>query len=416
MAAKRRKTTPKGKPALLVFSTSTDLLRLSGLFSDTLGVDTHMLRWTLLLFALGTLTLALLTLVKSPDWSEWKLALVAGEFGHWLILLPVLNTALTWVFRGPTTVVPAVTTVLCVAAVGLLMRPALEARKLSATLPALLTRQFGPVDLTRAPFSLGHLFARTPTTGAVETLRYSGELALDYYPAMGRKNAPCVILVHGGGWDGGTRTELAHFNHWLARQGYAVAAIDYRLAPKSIWPAQREDVLSAIAFLKANAARLSLDPTRLVLLGRSAGGNIAQAVGYTADDPAIRGVIALYSPADLHFAWRYAREDDVLKSPVLLKQFLGGPPETARAAYDTASGYLHVTKTTPPTLLIHGEIDTLVWHRQSERLAARLAEQQVPHVFVSLPWATHAFEFNLHGPGGQLTTFSVEWFMAAATR
>ena len=375
-----------------------------------------MLRWTLLFFALGTLTLALLTILKSPDWSEWKLALAAGEFGHWLILLPILITVLSWAFRGPSTLVPAATTVLCVAAIGLLMRPSLEARKLSAKLPALLTRQFGPVDLTRAPFSVGNLFARTPTNGPVGTLHYSGELALDYYPAVGRKNAPCVILVHGGGWDGGARTELAHFNHWLARQGYAVAAIDYRLAPKTIWPAQRQDVLSAIAFLKANAARLSLDPTRLVLLGRSAGGNIAQAVGYTAHDPAIRGVIALYSPADLHFAWRYAREDDVLKSPMLLKQFLGGPPETAEAAYNSASGYLHVTKTTPPTLLIHGEIDTLVWHRQSERLAARLAEHQVPHVFVSLPWATHAFEYNLTGPGGQLATYALAGFLHAVTK
>jgi acetyl esterase/lipase len=50
------------------------------------------------------------------------------------------------------------------------------------------------------------------------------------------------------------------------------------------------------------------------------------------------------------------------------------------------------------------------------RLDARLAEQGVPHVFVSLPWATHAFEYNLSGPGGQLTRYSVEWFLAAVTK
>ncbi len=127
-------------------------------------------------------------------------------------------------------------------------------------------------------------------------------------------------------------------------------------------------------------------------------------------------MIALYAPADLHFAWRYSREDDVLKSPQLLRQFLGGPPEAAPSGYDSASGYLHVTKSTPPTLLLHGQLDTLVWHRQSERLAARLTENRVPHAFVSLPWATHAFEYNLAGPGGQLTRFSVEWFLAAVTR
>jgi acetyl esterase/lipase len=57
-----------------------------------------------------------------------------------------------------------------------------------------------------------------------------------------------------------------------------------------------------------------------------------------------------------------------------------------------------------------------VWHRHSVRLEARLAEFGVPRVFVSLPWATHAFDFNLHGPGGQLTTYSVEWFLRSVTR
>jgi acetyl esterase/lipase len=225
-----------------------------------------------------------------------------------------------------------------------------------------------------------------------------------------------VIVVHGGGWDSGERNELAHFNHWLARLGYAVAAIDYRLAPKTIWPAQRDDVLAALAFLKGNAARLGLDPARFVLFGRSAGGNIAESVAYGAGDPAIRGVIAFYAPADLHFAWQYSREDDILKSPLLMRQFIGGPPDTARAAFDNASPYFHVTPAIPPTLLVHGYLDTLVWHRQSERLAERLKESKVPHVFVSLPWATHAFEFNLSGPGGQLATYSTEWFLAGVTR
>ena len=67
-------------------------------------------------------------------------------------------------------------------------------------------------------------------------------------------------------------------------------------------------------------------------------------------------------------------------------------------------------------MLLHGQLDALTWHRHSERLAARLAEFGVPHAFVSLPWATHAFEFNLNGPGGQLTTYAVEWFLAAVTR
>ena len=70
----------------------------------------------------------------------------------------------------------------------------------------------------------------------------------------------------------------------------------------------------------------------------------------------------------------------------------------------------------PPTLLIHGTIDTLVWHRQSTRLAARLSEAGVPNLLVSLPWATHALEYNLSGPSGQLVTYSVGRFLSSVCR
>lgn len=375
-----------------------------------------MLRWSLFLFALALATLGLLTQVRSPDWSEWKLALLAGEYGHWLAVLPLIIGLLAWRFRGPALIPAVPTALLCAFALGLFTWPSLEAWRISGALPSRLARNFGVHPPERTPFTLSGFFGRNPAPVPVETLPFAADLSLDFYRAVGRGNAPCVIIVHGGGWDSGTRTELSHFNDWLAHLGYAVAAIDYHLAPKSIWPAQRDDVLAAIAYLKANAHRLGLDPTRLVLFGRSAGGNIAEAVGYTAADPAIRGVIAFYAPADMHFAWQYARDDDVLKSPFLLKQFLGGTPATAKAAYDSASGYLHVSPTTPPTLLFHGTLDTLVWHRQSERLDVRLKENKVPHIFVALPWATHAVEYNLHGPGGQLATYSVEWFLASVTK
>jgi acetyl esterase/lipase len=75
-----------------------------------------------------------------------------------------------------------------------------------------------------------------------------------------------------------------------------------------------------------------------------------------------------------------------------------------------------VTAKSPPTLLLHGTLDTLVWPRHAERLAARLAAAGVPHVYVALPWATHAFDYNLNGPGGQITTYALERFLAFVTR
>jgi acetyl esterase/lipase len=386
-----------------------------------------MFRWVLLILAAALALIGSLTVVKSPDWAPWKLAVLAGEYGHWLAPAPLLLAGLAWLKRGPAVRLAKATALLGVLACALLLRPCLTAWWIADSLPAELESRFGRVEMGRPAFSFGALVGAGVEPVRAEVKKFSGELALDFFRAVGpssakategrRDRAPCVLVIHGGGWDGGDRGELAHFNHWLARRGYAVAAIDYRLAPKFTWPAQRDDILAAIDYLKANAASLGIDAGRFVIFGRSAGGNLAEAVAYGAgSDPAIRGVIAFYAPADLHFAYVFGREDDVLKSPHLLRQFLGGPPEAARAAYDGASGYLQLTKGARPTLLVHGRLDPLVWHRQSERLAARLMARDVPHSFVSLPWATHACEYNLRGPAGQLTTFATEWFLAAVTR
>ena len=61
-------------------------------------------------------------------------------------------------------------------------------------------------------------------------------------------------------------------------------------------------------------------------------------------------------------------------------------------------------------------IDNLCWVKHSQRLADRLEAAEIPHAYVELPWAVHAFDFNLTGPGGQLTTYAVREFLAAVTK
>ena len=241
-------------------------------------------------------------------------------------------------------------------------------------------------------------------------------LEVDFYRAVGRERAPCVVVVHGGGWDGGDRKQMPELNHWLARKGYAVAAISYRLAPRHRWPVQREDVLAAIAWVKANAAEIGVDATRLVLLGRSAGGQIALNAAYVAGDPAVRGVVGFYAPADLILGYESGREDDALQSRRLLRQYLGGTPEEVPDVYAEASATTWVRADSVPTLLLHGKLDTLVWERHTQRLAERLKAAEVPHAVVWLPWATHAFEYELNGPGGQVTRYALGRFLAGVTR
>ena len=370
----------------------------------------------LLLVAAAALALALLTVVHVPVAVNWKLAVLAGEFGYALAVVP-LGVLVAALACGGVLIVTMVTVGLCVASIGLFLKPLAQAWWIGRSLPAKLAAAFGPAAPSAAPFSPRQLLGVIPPSGPVQTHEFLPGLVLDFYPATaaGPPAAPaaCVIVIHGGGWDGGDRRQLVGLNHGLACKGFAVAAISYRLAPAYPWPAQRDDVLAAIAWLKAHACELGFNPARLVLLGRSAGGQIATAVGYLGD-PAIRGVVALYAPHDMPFVWSVSRADDALNSLKLMRQFMGGSPEGREALYESASGQALVRRgVTPPTLLLHGTIDTLSWVRHSRRLAAALGAAQVPHAFVELPWATHGFEVNPGGPGGQLTAFALEWFLAA---
>jgi len=382
----------------------------------------NVLKYILLLLALGSATLSLLTLRRAPDWViAWKLAILAGEYGHWLVLLP-LGTAVAAGGSAPGAC-RTVTLMLCVLATVGLLRPVFSARRIAGTLPRALAAAFGAEAPGVPVWDWGRLFFGSPRPKAALTTevfaRPDGqELKVDIYaPMVPGKPRPCVVVIHGGGWDGGDRKQLPEWNDWFVARGYVVAAISYRLAPKWQWPKQGEDVLTAIAWLKAHAAAQGIDPTRLVLMGRSAGGQIASAVGYGTHDPAIRGVIALYAPHDMPFVWSVSRGDDVLNSLNLMQQYMGGPPDGARRAnYESASAQLLARADSPPTLLVHGAPDTLSWVRHSGRLAARLQELKVRHYFLSLPWATHAFDFNPDGPGSQLTGYAMDWFLARATK
>jgi acetyl esterase/lipase len=390
---------------------------VSLLESETLR---RMLRWLLLILAFALVALGSLNVMKAPAWSAWQLAVLAGEYGHWFAIGAWVVGVLAWWLRDDHVRVGAIAAAASGLAMVLLLKPAFQAWQVSGSLSGQFAAWPHARPVGRDAFSISGLFLGAPEAQVpVEALKVAADLPLDFYRATGTRTAqaaPCVVLVHGGGWDSGDRKQIPELNHWLARQGYAVAAVSYRFAPRFVWPAQREDLLTAITWLKAHAAELGIDPHGFVLMGRSAGGQIALVTGYTAADPAIRGVVALYAPSDLIFGYMNTHENDMLKSPALMRKFLAGTPESARANYQSASALFHVGPRTPPTLMLHGENDALVWHRHSIRLDARLAEAGVPHAFVSLPWATHAFDYNLHGPGGQLTRYAIEWFLAGVTK
>jgi dipeptidyl aminopeptidase/acylaminoacyl peptidase len=117
----------------------------------------------------------------------------------------------------------------------------------------------------------------------------------------------------------------------------------------------------------------------------------------------------------MSYAFKFAKPGDVLNSGKLLRQFLGGTPDEVQKNYDSASGFALAKANSPPTLLIHGRQDELVWAKQSERLNDQLEQLGAPHFYIELPWATHGFDYNFNGPGGQITEWAVERFLSRVT-
>jgi acetyl esterase/lipase len=227
---------------------------------------------------------------------------------------------------------------------------------------------------------------------------------------------PGVLVVHGGTWQSGTSRDFLALNGYLAARDYVVFSINYRLAPKWKFPAGRDDVLSALAYIKVYAKDLGLDPTRLALLGRSAGAQLALLAAYTANEPAIRGVVSVYGPTDLKFGYEHPASRQLIDTRGVLEAYLGGSPAKADDAYFAASPINFVSPASPPTLLIHGMHDSHVLPEESERLESKLEQSTVKHLLVRLPWATHGCDWSFSGPCGQITTYAVEHFLERVMR
>ncbi len=239
-------------------------------------------------------------------------------------------------------------------------------------------------------------------------LRGGGALALDLYrprrsgrpgscrPVSGRHDAgrlPLLVTIYGGAWIFGSRAGEAALARRYAAQGYAVAAIDYRHAPRHHFPAQIEDVEDALRALAAHAERWQLDPSRVALLGRSAGAQLALLATERPQPLQIRAVVAYYAPTDLVGGYLDPPRPDPADVRRILSAYLGGPPDAAhRAAYAAAAPLAHVRAGLPPALLVIGDRDELVRPEFQRAFAARLRAAGVRTVALELPWANHAFD------------------------
>lgn len=265
----------------------------------------------------------------------------------------------------------------------------------------------------------GHGQVGAPAPGAKNLL-------LDLYRPVGAEatgqRSPVLLIIHGGGFVGGSRTqgELATIARAMAARGFVAASIDYRLVPDRPEPSARvtslvgpatagtlgpdlaqrtaavsaiDDALTAVDWLRANASRLNADPTQIGLLGGSAGAVTSVHLGYVLDD---YGVTA--SP--------FSFVVDLWGASII-------PANDPVAAAD------HLETGEPPLFVIHGTSDPTVPFFASELLVARARDQRVAHEFYPVVGAGHGFEsvdiFRLQAsPGVTLFERMVEWMVRTA--
>ncbi len=371
-----------------------------------------MIRFILLVILL---LFSLLTVFKAPAFPLWLAAILVSEFS-WVFILLTLIIVLGGL-RASRLNLPG--TIAGVTAIILLLVPIVNSFYISKHLPEELNKAFNISNSKvtgNNPFSLGKLFAKAPQLNfeRLEYVKYTDTaLTLDFYRAKAKHKRPCVVIIHGGSWSSGDSGQLPELNSYLAAQGYHAAAINYRLAPRYKNPAPVQDVQQALRYLHNNAERLNIDTGKFILLGRSAGGQIALLAAYTLANEGIRGVIDFYGPADMVWGYSVPANPLVMNSRLVMEKYLGGSYRQVPASYMESSPVEFVSEKTVPTLMIHGQNDVLVAYQHSIRLSACLQKKGVRHYLLTLPWATHGFDYHLNGPGGQLSTYAVLRFLQA---
>jgi len=255
------------------------------------------------------------------------------------------------------------------------------------------------------------------------------EIKADVFGASRGARKPCVIWIHGGGLIFGSRTKSprATFLGALLQKGLVVVSIDHRLAPETKLPGIVEDVHDAWHWIREHGPRLyGIDATRMAMAGGSSGAYLTLMSGYSLR-PSPRVLASFWGFGDITAPWEadpsaFYREEPLVsreeaKRSVGTVQVCEPPANVDRAYFylycrqqgrwlievtghdpredakwfDPYCPLHNVTANFPPTILIHGTLDTDVPYQESKNLAGRFIEVGVKHEFISLEGVGHGF-------------------------
>jgi alpha-L-fucosidase 2 len=203
-------------------------------------------------------------------------------------------------------------------------------------------------------------------------------LLLDMHLPDGAGPFPAAILIHGGGFDEGSKsTNVRPLFEPLAGAGYAWFSIDYRMAPQFRFPEASADVATAIRWVKAHAAEYHLDADRVLIIGESAGGFLVNYAGtHETPETKVAAVVDIYGPVDYGKLAEQRRDHPELFNMASINRhaanggsihFFGAEQLDAAglAKLHTVSPIFAVHKGMPPFLCIHGTKDDQVLYEQS---------------------------------------------------
>jgi acetyl esterase/lipase len=220
------------------------------------------------------------------------------------------------------------------------------------------------------------------------------------------KPLPLVVWIHGGGWQGGSKSGCPAVP--FVKDGFAVASVEYRFSQKAKFPAQIQDCQAAIRWLRANSGKYNIDSGHIGVWGDSAGGHLVALLGTAGESKAftpiggnedqsdrVQAVCDWYGPADFSTVIKQADEDKNAKNifkfntPKDPYSELIGVHLDDKEKADAVSPVHYVSKDDPPFLIMHGTHDTLVPFAQSQELAAALKDAGVSVMLQKFPGAGH---------------------------
>jgi acetyl esterase/lipase len=366
-----------------------------------------------LLLTVPALLLGLLIVLPAPLELLALLTVVVDEKSFWLVGAGLVGGALALAaMRRGRRFYGALSLLAALGGVGLGLLPILQGLRLAR-------ERHVALDLGRyLGAAIDDEPAHPPRTLTFASVGGHG-LALDLYPPAaapaGGPPGPAMVVIHGGGWSKGDKGEAPLFSAWLAAQGFTVFDIQYRLTPQPNWQTATGDVKCAIGWIKAHAGGpdFHIDPARVHLLGRSAGGHLALLAANSlgdanlrpscsAGDTSVASVVALYPPTDLVRGYERAPNAWVYDTPQKIRDFLGGRPDTVPAAYRAASIPDRISAGSPRTLLAQGGRDQFVAPDQTALLAAKLQAAGVVSDRLLVPYGQHGFDYVAGGLGGQI--------------